>query len=448
MNSNTAVVKTNIYDGMNVFKFLFFSILGMLLFFTPITIGTVKTIPLDHLLTWMNTTMPWFGPLFTLIIAIIGGILPWYDKTYKKSKLDFVLSLFRFLGIPICFMAYFSVGPAWLMDPGMLPFVWVKIVIAVTMIVPIGSLFLTLIICFGALEFIGVIVRPIMRPLFGTPGKSAIDAVASFVGSFSVAIYLTNRLYKESKYTAREAIIIMTGFSTVSATFMIIVAKTAQFMDVWNFYFWSTLVICFVVTAITVRLYPIRSIPNTYEDGVGKPEVSTPNVSLLKQAWDEGLEAAAGSTSILKSLGENLWGGVKMCFVLTPCMASIGIAAFVLVKMTPVFGIFGLIFYPFTWILSLFGLAEPMLVAKAAAVILGEMFVPNLLVAGLPAASKYVIAVSSVSSIIFFAGSIPCMLATEIGTKIIPFWKILLIWFERTALSILLAGIVGLIYFA
>ena len=63
-----------------------------------------------------------------------------------------------------------------------------------------------------------------MRPLWKTPGRSAIDAVA-FVGSYSLALLITNRVYKEGKYTTKEAAIIATGFSTVSATFMIIIAK-------------------------------------------------------------------------------------------------------------------------------------------------------------------------------------------------------------------------------
>ncbi len=451
MNSNEMAIndsrlKQSIYSVTNVAKFLFFSVFGILLFFTPITINGARTIPLDHLITFINTVVPWFPPIFTVVIAVIGGLHPWVKKTYAKSKLDFAISLFRILGIPVVLMAYFNWGPTWLMDPGMLPFVWTRIVIAVTVIVPLGSLFLTLIIAFGALEFIGVIVRPIMRPLFNTPGKSAIDAVASFVGSFSVAIYLTNKLYGESKYTLKEAIIIMTGFSTVSATFMIIVARTAQFMDIWNFYFWSTLAICFTVTALTVRLYPIRSIPATYKDGEGHPETSVPGKTIFAQAWDEGLEAAASSGNFFKAMKENLMGGLRMCYVLTPSMASLGILAFMLVKMTPVFTIFGLIFMPFTYLLSLFGLPDPMMVAQASAVVLGEMFVPNLLVAELAPAAKYVVAVTSVSAIVFFAGSIPCMLAAEIGTKV-AFWKLMLIWFERTALSILLAGVVGILYF-
>jgi len=149
----------------------------------------------------------------------------------------FIVSVFRALGVPIALMAFFQIGPKWLLDPGMLPFIWDKIVITVTIIVAIGSLFLTFIINFGLLEFIGMIMKPILRPLCWVPGKAAIDAVAIFFGSFSIAIYLTNKLYKANIYTNREACIIITGFSTISATFMILIAKTAGFMEIWNFYF-------------------------------------------------------------------------------------------------------------------------------------------------------------------------------------------------------------------
>lgn len=437
------------YNMADIIKFIGFSLFGVILFFVPITIGTTSTIPLDHLLTWINKVAPIISPVFTMLIILIGGVLPWVNGSWKKSTIATVLSVFRTLGIPVAVVALldywkiFSLWPEWLTKPDMLPFLWVKVVMAVTMIVPIGSLFLTFLICFGLMEFIGVIVRPVMKPLFKTPGKSAIDAVASFVGSFSVAIFLTNKLYKESKYTKREAIIIMSGFSTVSATFMIIVAKTAKLMDHWNFYFWTTLIITFLVTAITVRLWPITKVDETYIDGEGKPEKDNVG-NIFVNAFNEGVTTAKKSGKFLSAIWDNVKGSINMVFVLSPIMASVGLLAFVLVKMTNVFDIFGLIFYPFTLLLGLFGLPEPMLVAKACSVILGEMFVPNVIVAALPMASKFIVAVTSVSAILFFGGSIPCLLAADVDFK--P-WQMIVIWFERVALSIIISGIVALIAF-
>lgn len=116
-------------------------------------------------------------------------------------------------------------------------------------------------------------MQPIMRPFWKTPGRSAVDAVASFVGSYSIGLLITNRIFKEGKYTAKEAAIIATGFSTVSATFMIVVANTLDLMPIWNLYFWTTFFVTFLVTAITVRIWPIRNMSNNYyKNKPGDPE--------------------------------------------------------------------------------------------------------------------------------------------------------------------------------
>ena len=145
--------------------------------------------------------------------------------------------------------------------------------IPVGLLVPIGAVFLALLVSYGLLEFIGVMVQRVMRPIWRTPGRSAIDAVASFVGSYSLGLLITNRIYKEGKYTARESAIIATGFSTVSATFMVIVAKTLDLMGQWMTYFWVTFLVTFMVTAITVRIWPLNSIPDEYHpDAKPQPE--------------------------------------------------------------------------------------------------------------------------------------------------------------------------------
>lgn len=440
----TPLEKNKIYAPFNIFNFVFFSVFGLILFFTPMTINGQNTIPLDHLLAYINQVAPWFGPVVTLVIGVVGGIVQWRNKSNRQGVLNLTMAVLRTLGIPVLFMAFFNFGPEWLMKPNMLPFIWVKIIVAVTMIVPIGSMFLTLIINYGCLEFIGVILRPVMPKIFRTPGKSAVDAIASFVGSFSLAIYLTNKLYNEGKYTRKEAFIMMTGFSTVSATFMVIVAKTAGLMESWNFYFWSTMVICFLTTAILVRFWPIKPIPNEYIDGVGKPETPVRDKSLWRAAVDEGLAAALHSGPIYKSIWENLKGSMKMVFVLTPSVASIGVLSFILINMTNVFDVLGVILLPFTYLISLIGVPEPMMMAKAATAVLAEMFIPNTYVAALTEPSKYVIAVTSVSSILFFTGSIPCYLASDVK---VPFWHVLVVWYQRTVVSLILSGIVAALYF-
>lgn len=272
-----------------------------------------------------------------------------------------------------------------------------------------------------------------MRPVWKTPGRSAIDAVASFVGSYSIGMLITNRVYKEGKYTLKEAWIIATGFSTVSATFMVVVASTLDIMHIWNTYFWVTLFVTFLVTAITVRIWPLNIVSEDYYQGQeGTPEVQ-PKGNRLKAAWDEGMSVANDSLPLLKNVWINFKDGVIMAASILPTILSVGLLGLILSTYTPVFDIIGYIFYPFTLLVQL---PEPLLAAKAAAVEIAEMFLPALMVVDASLVTKFVMGVLSVSAIIFFSATIPTILATDIEVSI-P--KLIIIWIERTILTILIA---------
>ena len=293
-------------------------------------------------------------------------------------------------------------------------------------------MFLAFLACFGLMEFTGVLMTPVMRPVFRTPGRSAIDAVASFVGSYSIALLITNGVYRQGKYSAREAAVIATGFSTVSATFLLIVAKTLGIMDHWGVFFWVSMAVTFAVTAIAARIWPLSSMPDAYFTGepVRDPERSG---SLFSQAWREGVKTAASVESLPKLVWDNFRAGLNMAFSVIPSIMSVGLLGLVLAEFTPLFDWAGYIFYPF---FKLFGVSQAMLAGKAAAVSLPEMFLPAILVAktGTPLL-KFVIAVVSISEILFFSASIPCVMGTDIPLKL---RDILVIWFERVVLSIVI----------
>jgi nucleoside recognition membrane protein YjiH len=254
---------------------------------------------------------------------------------------------------------------------------------------------------------------------------------------------LTNRLYKEGKYTEREAAIILTGFSSVSASFMISVAKTLGLLDIWITFFLTAMLVTYLVTAITVRLYPIRRIRDEYITGIGIPE-RKPEGNILKKAFREGLVAAENAGSLTGNIWKNLKDGMAMNFRLISTIISIGLISFVLVKTTAVFDYIGYIFYPFAYLVQV---PNPELVAKLTAVAGAEMFIPSLTVAeviGVAAQTKFIVGVLSISMILFFSGSIPCVLATEVrlGLK-----NLLIIMFERAVLSLLIAGAIAWLIF-
>ncbi|MCT1902140.1 YjiH family protein [Oceanobacillus sojae] len=419
------------HNTNNLLKFFVFSLIGIFTFFIPVTINGVSSIPLDHIVTYIQTVFSTAVPYYALIIIIFGAIYPFVSRTWNKDTVNIILSLFKVTGAVATTMVAFQFGPGWLLDPNIGPYLFEKLVIPVGVLVPIGAVFLALLVGYGLLEFVGVLLQPVMRPIWKVPGRSAVDAVASFVGSYSIGLLITNRVFKEGKYTLKEATIIATGFSTVSVTFMIVIANTLDLMGIWNTYFWVTLFVTFLVTAITVRIWPLNKISEKYYNGEGHPEEIIKK-DRLKVAWSQAMKVAENAPVISKNIWMNFKDGLIMTMAILPSIMSVGLLGLVLAEYTSVFDILGYIFYPFTWIMQI---PEPLLAAKAAATEIAEMFLPALLVTDASLITKFITATLSVSAILFFSALIPCILSTEIPISI-P--KLIVIWIERTILTIII----------
>lgn len=418
-------------SNTGMWKFFVYSFIGAFMFFVPVTIGEKSTIMLDHIVTFLRANVSEVLPYYALAVIVAGAAYPFISGSWKKSTVDIVFSVFKIVGLFVGLMIVFGVGPGWLFAPNMGPFLFNSLVIPVGLLVPIGAVFLAMLVGYGLLEFIGVLLQPIMRPLFKTPGRSAIDAAASFVGSYSLGLLITNRVYKEGKYSAKEASIIATGFSTVSATFMVIVASTLELMDMWLTYFWVTLVVTFLVTMVTVRIWPLSKIKEDYHpDAAPQPEQKVEG-SRFAAAWKEAKETVRHSPGLLDNVIRNLKDGILMAMAILPTILSIGLLGLVLAEFTPIFDWIAYLFYPFAWALQL---PEPMLIAKASALGIAEMFLPALFVTEAALMVKFVIAVVSVSAIIFFSALVPCVVSTEIPLSI-P--KMVVIWVQRVILTLI-----------
>lgn len=414
-------------------RFFLFSGIGVFMFFVPITIGGSNTIPLDHLVTWVTTLLGSATKYVALVLILAGTIYPFASGRWRESALKRTFALLNIIGLAAGVMLVFGFGPSWLFDPDLGPFLYNKLVIPVGFIVPIGAIFLALLVGYGLMEFVGVLVQPVMRPVWRTPGRSAIDAVASFVGSYSLGLLITDRVYQSGRYTAREAAIIATGFSTVSVTFMLIVAKTLDLMHLWLPYFFLTFAVTFLVTAITVRIPPLSRIRDDYHPGATAQPEATVNGKRMRAAWNEALTALRTAPGLGKNIRDNFRDGLLMSMAILPSIMSVGLIGLILARFTPVFDWIGYIFYPITLLLQL---PDPMLAAKASAVGIAEMFLPATVVAGHESELlRLVIAVVCVSAIIFFSALVPCILATRIPMKV---WHLVVIWVERVALTLII----------
>ena len=416
--------------GPALFRLIAYSAIGIFMFFVPITIGGKSTIPLDHAARAVVTYARPAAIAFVCLLIAYGAIAPFVTGSWSRNVTERVFSVLRLLGLALTAMYLAGVGPAALFAPDMLPFLFEKLVLSVGLIVPIGALALAFLIGYGLLEFTGVLVQPVMRPVWRTPGWSAIDAVASFVGSYSLALLITDRVFKEGKYTPREAAIIATGFSTVSATFMIIVARTLDLMGSWNLYFWTTLLVTFIVSAITARLWPLAGMEHPGDQDAPLPT----GQGRFQTAIQAGVEQANIAKSLPATLRDSFVDGLRMASLILPSIMAVGLLGLLAAKYTPLFDILGYLLYPFTWIAQL---SEPMLAAKALAAGLAEMFLPAILLTDAALDLRFVAAVVSVSQVLFLSASIPCVLATTIP---LTMRDLLVIWYIRTGLSILVTA--------
>lgn len=415
-----------------MWKFFVYSLIGIIFFFVPVTISGQSTIMIDHIVQWISKLLNPILPYYVLILILIGAAHPFINKKWNKSKTDIVFSLFKIIGVFIAFMVVFDFGPGFVLTESIGPFLYEKLAIPLSVLIPIGAIFLSFLIGFGLLEFIGVICRPIMRPIFKTPGKSAVDAVASFVGSYSIGLLITNKVYKDGGYTHKEAVVVATGFSTVSATFMIIVANTLGIIEYWNLYFWFTLAVTFIVTAITVQIPPIRTEKTTTYQGQPYKEEIRRDMPLLKESWLEAKIAVKNSKTLIENVIENLRDGVVMTIAILPSIMSIGFLGLIIAEYTPIIEYIAYIFYP---IISIFPVSDIAVLAQASTISIVEMLLPAAIAQSADLATRFTVAVMSVSAIIFFSSVVPVILSTEVKISV---GKLVIIWFERVILTLLI----------
>lgn len=432
---NTAVAAHPMSRGRAVGRMIGYSLIGVLLFFVPIEIAGRSSLLLDHAASLLQNEARVIVICAAMVFMTYGAISPWFNPASRRGATQWVFNVLKVLGLLVGIAYLLKIGPAALYTPDMLPFLFEKLVLSLTVIVPLGALALVFLIGFGLLELVGVLMQPVMRPLWRTPGKSAIDAVASFAGSYSVGLLITDRMYREKHYSLRDAAIIATGFSTVSVPFLVVVARTMDLMPLWNLYFWSTLVVTFLVTAVTARLYPLASMST---ERLPEPELAS-GKGRWGSAWEAGVAQASAAPPLRVLLSGTFVDGLRMTSAILPSILAVGLLGLLATKYTPLFDILGLLFYPVTWA---FGLEQPMQVASALASGLAEMFLPVMLLKDADALVRFITAIVSVSSVLFLSASIPCMLATQIPLRM---RDLLLVWLQRTLISLLLTIPLGLL---
>jgi len=216
------------FSQATVTRFLVTSILGATFFLIPFRVDGNTKVLLGVIADWINASAGTHMRTFCAFVFITSAIITplyTYGPKFIRQKLPglaitfragFVVTLIRVAGGIFCAMTLLSVGPEWIIDVNTGGTAYFIIAAVIFALIGVGAMLMPLLTDYGLLELIGTMLSKFFQRVFHLPGRSTIDALASWVGSSSIAVLVTSRQYEDGYYTAREAAVIATNFSVVS----------------------------------------------------------------------------------------------------------------------------------------------------------------------------------------------------------------------------------------
>lgn len=440
-------------ETTDILKFAIPSIFGVLLFLVPFSIGGEPTLIINLII---NKTKALLGvalvPAVIVILCIsaicslIGHFKPsafkgmWAGFFCAKTS-DCVVRIFAAV---IGILIYFKVGPEFIWSSATGGMMMSDVVANLVPFFFWCGIAMPLLTEFGMMEFIGNLMRPIMRPLYQVPGRSAVNAAVAWVGSGTMGIILTDQEYRAGYYTKKESVIVSTGFAIPSIA---IVALLCSFLDLSSIFpqiYLTAIAIGLIAQLILVRIPPISRKSDTYCPNAEKRDVSekTPDGY---SAFTYAVKCAADRACMPH--GNLILNGLKVAFdvwfTLLPIVLGLGTVATIVCEYTPIMTYLSM---PLAWLMQVLGIAEAS--AAAQSILLGfiDVFLPFIAGASITSvATKFIIAVVCILQIIFVSETGPLLLKVDFD---LSFLDIVAIFLMRTIVVLLLTLPIAMLMFA
>ncbi len=435
------------YTSAQIMHFLIPSLIGALVFLLPIPMkGSLNTI-LGIVIDWGKAILkPWLpGTAMTLVVvSALASLWATLCRPEKIAKDPFWGELLivgpfwlvsRLIGAALYIVIFFKLGPevVWNMDNGGTPAIVLAPALLIIFIVLAGVV--PLLTDYGLMEYVGTYARPVMEPLFKLPGRSAVDCLASWVGSCSVAVVITTKVHDQGYYSDREASIIATAFSVISIAYIYVMA---DFVGLPNMYFQimaAVYAVTFVLALIMPRIWPLSSMPDTFSGKSGKQRIGDDipqGYTLGEWGLKLAVERAAKQTTAM-TIDSGVKTFVSLVVSTMPLVVAWGTIVLIVANNTPIFQILSA---PFAWGLELMKIPEAKEVAPAFLLAYADQFLAAVVGSGRTAvAAKFMCACISGTGLIYM---------TEVGVLILQssiplgFWKLTGIYFIRAVLSVFL----------
>ena len=430
-------------------RFIIPSIIGMILFIIPLPWGgNDLTIGVGYMATLFKGSFGEMLPAFMVYTVVLSSILTTIFTLVKPSfieKSHFTKQLFivkpvtliiRILAAIFGLIFLFEIpGPGFEMISN--PYTGGVVVNDLFPTLAtwffFSGFFLPLLMEFGSMDYLGTLIRKFMRPLFKVPGRSAIDAIASWIGSGPVGVVITDKQYREGYYTSQEAAIISVCFSLVSLPFAVFIAGFLNITKSFLLFYGTISIASFVAAVVLPRIYPLKKKPTSYLEGVDVNinEEVPEGRELHEWAVEKGVERAEQAPSIIGLIQSGFKTVIDVYFSLMPIVLLLGTCALIVAEYTPVFTYLSIPLVP------LFNFMQvPDASSAAAATIVGfaDMFLPAIFVKGSEfEITRFIIGALSFTQLIYLTETGAIILRSKIPVK---FLDLLIIFIERTLITL------------
>lgn len=429
----------------NYFKFIGPSLMGVLLLMFPFEYEGETTIMVALLASLLTEKLAVLLPTIILFFIGLSATMTTYYYLFKPKFIennDFLKELFsvspvwtvtRVIGSILAGMVYFKMGPEliWSMDTGGL--ILFDLIQSLFGIFLFAGILLPLLTDFGLLEFIGALLTPIMRPIFGLPGRASIDAIASWVGDGTIGVALTSKQYEEGYYNKKEATVIATTFSAVSITFSLVVIGQVGLAHLFGPYYFTVALAGITAAVVLPKIPPLSRKEETYYHGVEMDIGERVPEGYTNASW--GLELAVAKAQESFSLRDLVVKGVTSVLDLwigvLPVIMAFGSLALILAEYTPIFAWLGLPFIP---LLKVLGVPYAVEASQTIMVGFADMFLPSVIGASIPSEmTRFIIAALSVTQLIYLSESGAVMLGTKMDISLL---ELFIIFIQRTLITL------------
>ena len=411
-------------------KLLGCSLFGVLFFLTPLNIDGTWTIALGLLTSkissWLGDNMGYFTVGCFILAAVVSIVyntspkhiamkLPMADRLIASHWLWVIVNVSAAV---LATLTLLQIGPHWLISEQTGVTAYIDVAGAIFLLVGLGCLLLPFLTDYGLLEFVGTMLQRPFQKIFNLPGRATIDTLASWVGSSSIAVVLTNAQFERGFYSARESSVIATNFSVVSVPFVLLTANVAGLGNYFLQLYGSMFLICVICAIVTPRLPPLSWIKDEYYPSHGKTlnEDVDDGESRIKHAVSRAYGIAEHAPSPKLALKRGWHSMMDIYLMMMPAAMTIELFTLAIYYNT---SFFQTLTYPLSVLLELMQIPEAQAAAPGLVLGLFDQFVPTIIASELTALeTKFVLAGLSVTQLIFFAESAILIMRSSIPLSV------------------------------